>query len=446
MRYSYYGTRKYTIEELKEYVDKNGLKSLSTKHIKQLLKARGCKGYTGMNKDELMAFYRMECEKYASDVDALRVEAKRMGIPGTGDMKTRELIRRIVKLEESKGGSEQKAYYGMKRNMTVPELKREAKKAGLVVSDLRKNTLIRVLVEIRKGVIPELLTDSRLIQEAKRLNVPNRVIRMQGRNGRNTRLCQEIRWRSSGEVTRPMAGVSLDDQPLMSEQKEQRILLPSFFEHLNYRALRTRWYASSGDNMYTTSRSTVCINNIKIHLQGYYNHEPFNLRTLVHIHDGKYTFVRRQRYQQPREFAMQVLRFSESRPGVLYDADSIDRFMYAMSRPMTRAEQIKKAQAIADGIPIIEQMRLLKKKASQTKARALAASQKAQAAADRTVKAFAIGKEDVCPICYDAFEQPVLTKCGHVFCKECLGDLVDYARGHGRIPVCPMCRAKLRER
>jgi len=41
-----------------------------------------------------------------------------------------------------------------------------------------------------------------------------------------------------------------------------------------------------------------------------------------------------------------------------------------------------------------------------------------------------------CPICLDAFEKPVMTKCLHQFCMECAFGLL----GNNRVFACPLCR------
>ena len=47
-------------------------------------------------------------------------------------------------------------------------------------------------------------------------------------------------------------------------------------------------------------------------------------------------------------------------------------------------------------------------------------------------------KEENCSICFDILEDPVLTKCGHLFCNECL-DMCLKAK-----PRCPMCKTNLK--
>ncbi len=40
-----------------------------------------------------------------------------------------------------------------------------------------------------------------------------------------------------------------------------------------------------------------------------------------------------------------------------------------------------------------------------------------------------------CPICFNVYQDPHLTKCGHTFCKECISEVIN--RQH----LCPECRA-----
>eukprot|EP00882_Tetradesmus_deserticola_P015515 GHRQ01016532.1.p1 GENE.GHRQ01016532.1~~GHRQ01016532.1.p1 ORF type:complete len:138 (+),score=29.68 GHRQ01016532.1:185-598(+) len=44
-----------------------------------------------------------------------------------------------------------------------------------------------------------------------------------------------------------------------------------------------------------------------------------------------------------------------------------------------------------------------------------------------------------CVVCFDLLVDPVVGKCGHDFCKACLGDWARKQRTHGR-PTCPVCR------
>jgi deltex-like protein len=47
-------------------------------------------------------------------------------------------------------------------------------------------------------------------------------------------------------------------------------------------------------------------------------------------------------------------------------------------------------------------------------------------------------EDDECPICLEKFKSPVKTKCGHVFCKECIDKALEYD------PYCPNCKKPLR--
>ena len=44
----------------------------------------------------------------------------------------------------------------------------------------------------------------------------------------------------------------------------------------------------------------------------------------------------------------------------------------------------------------------------------------------------------MCPICQLALEEPLLTICGHNFCKSCLSECL------GQVPSCPVCREELK--
>ncbi|XP_037726597.1 E3 ubiquitin-protein ligase RNF125-like [Drosophila subpulchrella] len=39
-----------------------------------------------------------------------------------------------------------------------------------------------------------------------------------------------------------------------------------------------------------------------------------------------------------------------------------------------------------------------------------------------------------CPVCFDSPNEPVATRCGHVFCKECLISALEPSK------LCPKCR------
>lgn len=42
---------------------------------------------------------------------------------------------------------------------------------------------------------------------------------------------------------------------------------------------------------------------------------------------------------------------------------------------------------------------------------------------------------DQCPICHDAFAEPMRLSCTHIFCEACVATWFD------REPTCPLCRA-----
>ena len=42
--------------------------------------------------------------------------------------------------------------------------------------------------------------------------------------------------------------------------------------------------------------------------------------------------------------------------------------------------------------------------------------------------------DDMCPVCMNMFEQPMLTTCNHWFCSDCIGTALNFC------PKCPMCR------
>jgi len=42
-----------------------------------------------------------------------------------------------------------------------------------------------------------------------------------------------------------------------------------------------------------------------------------------------------------------------------------------------------------------------------------------------------------CPVCLEAFKQPVATRCGHVFCKKCLIRAMEPSK------LCPKCRTSV---
>jgi hypothetical protein len=52
-------------------------------------------------------------------------------------------------------------------------------------------------------------------------------------------------------------------------------------------------------------------------------------------------------------------------------------------------------------------------------------------------------EDSVCTICLGEFDNPVTTKCGHAFCKDCVVEWETTERLAGRKPSCPVCRAPL---
>ncbi|KAF2832307.1 hypothetical protein CC86DRAFT_366141 [Ophiobolus disseminans] len=48
-----------------------------------------------------------------------------------------------------------------------------------------------------------------------------------------------------------------------------------------------------------------------------------------------------------------------------------------------------------------------------------------------------IESQEECPICLDTLKSPVITKCAHAFCTECIGRVIEGQK------KCPMCRAEL---
>ncbi|KAF3005902.1 hypothetical protein E8E13_009536 [Curvularia kusanoi] len=48
-----------------------------------------------------------------------------------------------------------------------------------------------------------------------------------------------------------------------------------------------------------------------------------------------------------------------------------------------------------------------------------------------------IDSQEDCPICFDTYKEPVITKCAHIFCTPCLERVIEV---QGK---CPMCRAEL---
>ncbi|SCW00093.1 LAFE_0B09296g1_1 [Lachancea fermentati] len=49
-----------------------------------------------------------------------------------------------------------------------------------------------------------------------------------------------------------------------------------------------------------------------------------------------------------------------------------------------------------------------------------------------------------CPICFDPPEAALVTPCGHVFCTECLFQMVNSSRGYRRAGHCALCRKEVK--
>jgi hypothetical protein len=49
-------------------------------------------------------------------------------------------------------------------------------------------------------------------------------------------------------------------------------------------------------------------------------------------------------------------------------------------------------------------------------------------------------KTPKCAICLDEIEKPTATKCGHVYCEECIRELIRAQKTKSR---CPQCRKKV---
>ena len=45
---------------------------------------------------------------------------------------------------------------------------------------------------------------------------------------------------------------------------------------------------------------------------------------------------------------------------------------------------------------------------------------------------------DQCPICLSEYKHPQTTKCGHIFCRECIEQSLKYSS------FCPTCKTPLR--
>ena len=46
----------------------------------------------------------------------------------------------------------------------------------------------------------------------------------------------------------------------------------------------------------------------------------------------------------------------------------------------------------------------------------------------------------LCPVCQEVFFKPIITRCGHTFCRECL------FRWRSHNSVCPICRDNINEK
>ena len=60
------------------------------------------------------------------------------------------------------------------------------------------------------------------------------------------------------------------------------------------------------------------------------------------------------------------------------------------------------------------------------------------------------GSDEECPVCFEPLRQPVITVCSHVFCKRCVGRLLEAGQGPGPAAAaadgaqCPLCRGPVR--
>jgi SNF2 family DNA or RNA helicase len=69
----------------------------------------------------------------------------------------------------------------------------------------------------------------------------------------------------------------------------------------------------------------------------------------------------------------------------------------------------------------------------------------AEAEADAEIDADAVAellevddRDQECPVCMDVFDQPVVTECGHKYCKDCIHGVI--AASPAQSAPCPMCR------
>ena len=48
------------------------------------------------------------------------------------------------------------------------------------------------------------------------------------------------------------------------------------------------------------------------------------------------------------------------------------------------------------------------------------------------------GVDEECSVCLDSLVEPVITRCAHVFCEQCIMDVIT---SDNFAPNCPLCRA-----
>merc|ERR1712223_278761 len=52
---------------------------------------------------------------------------------------------------------------------------------------------------------------------------------------------------------------------------------------------------------------------------------------------------------------------------------------------------------------------------------------------------------DVCAICLDEYDSPVVTPCAHIYCKECIIEFIAGKEASGARPNCPLCMGTIRK-
>lgn len=52
------------------------------------------------------------------------------------------------------------------------------------------------------------------------------------------------------------------------------------------------------------------------------------------------------------------------------------------------------------------------------------------------------GSDEECSVCLDSLVEPVITRCAHAFCQQCIMDVIT---SENLAPHCPLCRAPLNE-